>query len=154
MRGIKLVQVGRIQKAFFREAFEHYLKKARFFTPVEHVAVKEVSSKNVDLRVKKEGERLLERIASKDLVLALDEQGKMFSSRGLAGDLDRWETDPARLPCFVLGGAYGLSREVKSRADCLMSLGSITLPHELSAVVIMEQIYRGFSINKGHPYHH
>ncbi len=154
MRDLKIILVGKIQKPFFREAFAHYLKRVRHYIPFELVEIKEIKVNDPELRRKKEGELILNRMAPKDLILAMDEQGRALSSRNLAADLVKWEEDPGFVPCFVIGGAYGMSEEVKSKAIRLISLGPMTLPHELAAVVLMEQIYRGFCINRGHPYHH
>jgi 23S rRNA (pseudouridine1915-N3)-methyltransferase len=88
--------------------------------------------------------------------VVLDERGDAWSSRELAAKLKAWE-DGARTPCFIVGGAFGLSDEVRERAranGALFSLGRITLPHELARVVLLEQLYRAASINKGLPYHH
>ena len=154
MRALKIILTGKIQKPFFKEAFAHYLKRTQHYIPVELVEIKEVKINDPEPRREKEGELILKRMNPKDLILAMDEQGSALSSRKLAADLAVWEEDPGFVPCFVIGGAYGMSEEVKSKAIRLISLGPMTLPHELAAVVLMEQIYRGFCINRGHPYHH
>jgi len=96
------------------------------------------------------------RLAPGAVPVILDERGEPWSSRELAAKLKAWE-DAARTPWFLVGGAFGLSDEVRERArvgGAMFSLGRITLPHELARVVLLEQLYRAASINKGLPYHH
>ena len=154
MRGIKIVLAGSIQKLFFKEAFKFYLHRVQAGIPVELFEIKGTGHKNPEVRRNREGELILGRINSRDHLLVLDEKGQGFTSEGLARELSKWVEDPGRIPCFVVGGAYGVSEMIRSRADRLISLSCMTLPHELAAVVLMEQIYRGVCINSGHPYHH
>lgn len=154
MRGIKVILMGRIRKGFRKDAFDFYLKKVKNYNPVELCVVRDIKESNTLLRLEKEADLILERITPKDLVIVLDEKGKSFSSVNLSARLEKWQEDPGRIPCFIVGGAYGLSEKVKSRADILMSFGRATLPHELAGVILMEQLYRILTILKGHPYHH
>jgi len=154
MRGIKIVLVSSIQKPFFKEAFQFYLHRVQANIPVELFEIKGRGHKNPEVRRNMEGDLILGRINSRDQLLVLHEKGQGFTSKGLARELSKWVEEPGRIPCFVVGGAYGVSEMIRSRADRLISLGFMTLPHELAAVVLMEQIYRGLCINSGHPYHH
>jgi 23S rRNA (pseudouridine1915-N3)-methyltransferase len=154
MRGLKIIIVGKIRTGFHREAFNFYLKKIKKYTSVELLVARDVKDESISLRLEKEAELILGKISSRDLVIVLDEKGKSFNSRDFSSWLDKWQEDPGRIPCFIIGGAYGLSEKIKSRADLLMGLGPITLPHELAGVILVEQIYRGYTILKGHPYHH
>jgi len=101
---------------------------------------------------KREGERIISRLPKGAEVAALSENGKATDSRGFAawvGDaLDR-----GRDLCFLIGGPEGLHRSVLDRADRVISLGRLTMPHELVRVVLAEQIYRAFTILRGEPYH-
>ncbi len=154
MRGLKIITVGRIRKGFAKEAFSFYLKKIEYYCQVEVLIVRDIREDSIPLRLEKEAGLILERVVPKDQVIVLDRDGKAFCSEDFSSRLERWQEDPGRFPCFIIGGAYGLSDRVKSRADLLMSLGPMTLPHELATVVLMEQIYRGHTILGKHPYHH
>jgi 23S rRNA (pseudouridine1915-N3)-methyltransferase len=99
-----------------------------------------------------EGERILAAVPEGATVLALDERGRSFTTQGLAVMLAGWKQDGAHA-VFVIGGADGLSEEVKSRADKLLSLSALTFPHGLVRVVLAEQLYRASSILADHPYH-
>ncbi len=154
MRGLKIVLVGKIRKGFRKEAFDFYLKKIKPYTQVDILTIKDAKSGDIHSRMEKEGQLILDRLEPRDYALALDEKGKSFTSKKFSRELARLEQDPARMPCFIIGGAYGLSQSVKSKSDFLLSFGSMTFPHELAAIMLMEQIYRAQTIIRGHPYHH
>lgn len=154
MRGFKIILVGRVRKGFRKEAFDFYLKKIQNYTHVKVSVVKDIKENYIPLRLEKEAGLILERITPGDKVIVLDEKGKSFTSENFSSRFEKWDEDPGRTTCFIVGGAYGLSERIKSRADFLISLGPMTLPHELAAIILMEQLYRVQTILKGHPYHH
>lgn len=96
-----------------------------------------------------EGELLLKSLPINSFVIALEERGKQFSSP----EFSRYLENLVQPIVFIIGGAYGLSDEVRNRANLIMSLGLMTMPHILARVVLVEQIYRAFTISKNHPYH-
>jgi len=153
--------VGKCREASLREAADLYALKLSRLARCEIALVKDAASAlPAPEKCLREGRDLLARLDPRHLpnavVIALDERGDNWSSRELAAKLKAWE-DAARTPCFIVGGAFGLSDEVRERArsgGALFSLGRITLPHELARVVLLEQLYRAASINKGLPYHH
>lgn len=100
----------------------------------------------------KEGRRILERLKPGEHVVALDEHGKPWSSVELARQLEGWQVAQPAL-AFVIGGPEGLAEEVKARANQLWSLSPLTFPHGLVRVILLEQLYRAWTILKGHPYH-
>jgi 23S rRNA (pseudouridine1915-N3)-methyltransferase len=149
--------VGKCREAALREAAELYEKKLSRLARCAVTIVKDASSslppQEKSLR---EGQDILARLDARLVPVALDETGELWSSRELAARIKAWN-DAARTPCFIVGGAYGLSDAVRERArsaGALFSLGRITLPHELARVVVLEQLYRAAAINKGLPYHH
>ena len=99
-----------------------------------------------------EGERILAALPPGSVPVVLDERGVQASTRELADWIRRW-MDEGVSPAFVIGGADGLDDNVKMRADKLMGLSRLTMPHALVRVVLAEQLYRAVSILKGHPYH-
>lgn len=155
--GICCLFVGKPREAALREAAELYAQKLSRLARVEVFTVKDApAALPRDERCRREGRDLLAKLPPSALPVALDERGEQWSSRELAGRLKAWE-DAARQPWFIVGGAWGLSDEVRQRAKAaggLFSLGRITLPHELARVVLLEQLYRAASINKNLPYHH
>jgi len=99
-----------------------------------------------------EGERILAAVPSGGVKVALDERGKAISTAQLASQIEDWMAQ-GRDVCFLIGGADGLADAVKSNADLVLSLSSMTMPHALVRVVLAEQLYRAMSIIRNHPYH-
>ncbi len=99
-----------------------------------------------------EGERLLAKLSARDSLVALDERGQALTSVQLAAWLGRAQ-DTGRDVAFVIGGDEGLSEAVRARASLVLALSAMTLPHRLARLVLVEQVYRAFSILRGEPYH-
>ncbi|SMO71695.1 23S rRNA (pseudouridine1915-N3)-methyltransferase [Balnearium lithotrophicum] len=133
---IRLLAVGRIAP-FLREAQEHYIRKIR---NLELIEVKKGKS------VEEEGKRLEEKI--KGFLVILDERGKELTSREFSGLLLR-----NSYITFVVGGADGISENLKKRGNFILSLSKLTLQHDIARLVLLEQIYRGLEIIRGSPYH-
>ena len=101
----------------------------------------------------KEGERLLEKIDARALVVTLEIQGKKFDSEGFAAEMEKLEERSRGELCFVIGGSLGLSPEVSARAALHLSFSDFTFPHQLMRVLFLEQLYRSYRIRTGAPYH-
>lgn len=155
MRMIRLLNVGRFKADWWKQAAEDYARRIGRFVPFEEKHVPDgAASLPPERRMHAEGERLLALVEPRDHLIVLDERGRSLPSEGLARELGRLLDDPGARPCFVVGGAWGLSPEVKAAARQSIALGPMTLPHELARVVLLEQLYRALSILKGLPYHH
>ncbi len=150
-----LITVGMPRKSWITSVGQDYLQRICRWMPLawEHVA--EGRHRSTDARgVEEEGLRLLRCLQPRDTMVLLDEGGKTFSSVSFS----RWlfeicETVPGRF-VFVVGGAYGVSSAVRDRATYSLSLSSLTFPHELCVVILLEQLYRAVTIRHGVPYHH
>ena len=156
---IKIACVGKLKDGFFREAAAEYAKRlARFCTleiaeVADEKAPETLSSAEEAQVLSREGERLLSRIAPGETVFCLAIGGKRCSSEGFAQMLQAaLDRGPVSVT-FVIGGSLGLSPAVLARADTLLSISDMTLPHGLCRVVLMEQVYRAFKINAHEPYH-
>src|SRR4051812_3946644 len=101
----------------------------------------------------KEGERILAKISQDAYVIVLAINGKMESSEQLADSLDKLATYGRSKIAFVIGGSLGLSDEVVKRADEKLSFSKMTFPHQLMRLILLEQVYRAFRINRNEPYH-
>jgi 23S rRNA (pseudouridine1915-N3)-methyltransferase len=123
---------------------EHFVKPAR---------IKTEDATSVRGAIEQEGERILGAVGPRDVLIALEVTGVSESSEALAKRLDRWMSSGARAVVFALGGPWGLSEGVRLRARTSLSLGPLTLPHELARVVLWEQLYRAGTILRGEPYH-
>lgn len=144
------------REVWFESALAVYLEKLRHFYPIEvkPIASLSASRSRRNQKVKSDDAQILAELRSSDLVFGFDEKGKNFEdSRSFSRFLvNKIEMSRPRL-VFVLGGAFGLGDDLRERADALLSLGPLTLNHQLALVVALEQIYRGLTIWKGIPYH-
>lgn len=152
---VSIVSVGHKMPAWIKSGFGEYVKRLPPEIKVELVELKpeeRTSGKTVEKAKALEGERILAAIPEGATVYALDEKGRPVTTQGLAVMLAGWMRDGTH-PAFVIGGADGLSDAVASRADKLVSLSALTLPHGLVRVLLAEQLYRASSILANHPYH-
>ncbi len=106
-----------------------------------------------DYILNQEGRRIREKVRPDVFGVALDEGGKPLSSEGFARSLEKWSDSGSREIAFLLGGPYGLEEALKEAADFRLSLSPMTLAHGMARMVLLEQIYRGFTLLRGEPYH-
>jgi 23S rRNA (pseudouridine1915-N3)-methyltransferase len=151
----RLVAVGTRMPAWVTAACDDYLKRLRPWLRVELVELAPgPRSANTPARraVDDEARRLVGALREGECVVALDERGREFSTRELAAWLDARRTTGEDL-AFLIGGADGLAPAVRERAQLVLSLSRLTLPHALARVVLAEQLYRAMSVLARHPYH-
>jgi 23S rRNA (pseudouridine1915-N3)-methyltransferase len=142
---IKIAWIGKTKEAAIQALTDEYLKRISHYAPVEGVALRDEAAL-LELCGRSKG-------GAKSTLALMDSRGKELSSEQFAKFLGDYQ-DRNPLPLVVaIGGADGFSAEVKSAAQQTISLGKMTLPHELARVVLLEQVYRAFTILKGHPYH-
>ncbi|WP_038057472.1 23S rRNA (pseudouridine(1915)-N(3))-methyltransferase RlmH [Thermodesulfobacterium hydrogeniphilum] len=150
---IKVLIPGPIKFNFIKEGLEYYSKKIKPFIDLEIIAPKVKTEKlNKKLRLQKEEEILKKYISKKDYLIILDEKGKIFKSQELAKYLKNLIENFSQI-AFVIGGPDGISENFKKEAKELLSLSKFTLNHEIALLVLLEAIYRSFTIIKGIPYH-
>ncbi|MFD0050659.1 23S rRNA (pseudouridine(1915)-N(3))-methyltransferase RlmH [Actinomycetes bacterium NPDC127524] len=156
---ISIVTVGKLKEKYLKQGIDEYLKRLSAYAKVEIIelpdekAPETLSEVEMEQIKEKEGERILQKISSDAHVIALAIQGKMKSSEDLAETLDKLATYGKSKVAFVIGGSLGLSKEVLQRADESLSFSKMTFPHQLMRLILVEQIYRAFRINRGEPYH-
>lgn len=149
---INIVAVGKIKERFFTDAIMEYAKRLSKFCDFKIIEVNEATVyKNLDEKSELEGVLLLSK--AKGYVIALDGRGKMLSSENLADEIKSNMVNGVSEITFIIGGSNGLSKEVLTKANMVLSFGKITFPHQLFRVVLSEQIYRAFTIINGMPYH-
>lgn len=155
---VTVVAVGQRLPAWAQSACEDYLKRFGNDFKVEVKAVKAAlrgqsgSQQNTATLQAAEQPRIVAALPRGALVVALDVLGQACSTKDLATRLVAWQLEAKDL-AFVIGGADGLAPELLKSADWRMSLSALTLPHALARVVLLEQLYRAWSLNNGHPYH-
>lgn len=149
---INIVCVGKIKETFFTSAIQEYSKRISRFAEINIIEVDEESKQtNLELKSKLEGEKLLSKASG--VIIALDGGGKMLSSPEIAEFIQSKKVQGNSTISFIVGGSNGLSKEVLSKANLVLSFGKITFPHQLFRVVLTEQIYRALTIIEGLPYH-
>ncbi|MGA7686083.1 MAG: 23S rRNA (pseudouridine(1915)-N(3))-methyltransferase RlmH [Terriglobales bacterium] len=137
---IKVAWIGKTKETAIQTLSDEYLKRISRFAEIEGIAVKD------------EAAILALAAGSRCKLILLDARGKQHSSEEFAGLLEREQVNAVPL-LFAVGGSDGFGDSARRTAALVLSLGKMTLPHELARVVLLEQIYRGFTILKGHPYH-
>ena len=151
---IKLVLVGKTERGHVAEGMAAYLNRLTRTMPVEELVLPEAGRGEPAYQQRVECERILAALKPGERVVVLDERGRALTSPQFAGQLGKWRDQGVRQVTFVIGGAYGLTDEVRQRADLVLSLSAMTFPHQLVRVLFAEQLYRAFSILQGSPYHH
>lgn len=151
---LRLIAVGQRPQGWVAEGFAQYARRLPREMPLELIEVPSATrARESPERVREaEARGLLGQVGDRDWVVALDERGKTWSTLALAEKLDDWRMQ-GRDVTFLIGGAEGLGDACRARADEVLSLSAMTLPHALVRVVLAEQIYRAWTVLSGHPYH-
>ena len=155
-----VLSVGAVKKPYISQGIDEYVKRIKRYVPFELIDVKDETASTKMPRVdvlKKERARIESKLKDGDYLIALVDSGKGFSSKDFSDTMERILSGSgitARRVVFIVGGAYGLDKEIIERADMVLSLSKLTLPHELARLVLSEQIYRAFTIMRGEPYSH
>jgi len=151
---LTVIAVGKLKERFWREACEEYLKRLSAYATVRVTEVSDRDPARGEARaLAEEGADVLRAIPDGAHVIALDLGGRQMSSEAFSARLEALALDGRSTVVFVIGGSVGLDQTVIARADERLSLGPMTLPHNLARVVVLEQVYRAFRISRGEPYH-
>ena len=143
---IKVAWIGKTKEPAIQALTDEYLKRISRYAEVAGITLKDEAA----ILSLASGER--QKNKEKHKLVLLDSRGKQFSSQELAEFLEREQVNATPL-LFAIGGSDGFSEEARRNAGVMLSLGKMTLPHELARVVLLEQLYRAFTILKNHPYH-
>jgi 23S rRNA (pseudouridine1915-N3)-methyltransferase len=155
----RIISVGKISESFYRDGIAEYLKRLKPYTSIEMVeGLEEKTSpragdKEIQEILKKEGEKVLKLLGQDETTVALDIAARQFSSEEWAAQIDAWNASGKKRVNFIVGGSHGLADEIKKRADVKLSFSPMTFPHQMTVLILAEQLYRGFKIIKGEPYH-
>lgn len=143
---IRVVSIGKDRSGLFAPAVAEYVKRLGHYTKLELIELPERQGAS------DEAEALLGKRQRGDLLVALDERGASWSSRELASYVGKAQNQSRHLT-FLVGGDEGLDPSVREAADAVLSLSKLTLPHRLARLLLIEQLYRAFTILRGEPYH-
>ena len=145
----RFVWVGRTRNKNYLALQEEYLQRLSHFVKCETVEIRDSPPHEGK---ESEGKRILEKLNQTPFVCLLDVTGRKISSPELAKEIEKWQNAGTKEISFVIGGADGVSAEVAQGADLVLSLSFLTFTHEMTRVVMLEQLYRAFTIIKGFPY--
>ena len=145
---ITIVSVGKLKEKYLQDGVAEYVKRLRPFVRLE---IREVSECRT---VEEEGKKLLAQIPKDSFVFVLDVVGESFTSENFAKKISALNLHGVSEISFVVGGAFGLSEEVRKAANFRLSLSPMTFTHQMARLILVEQIYRIMKINHGEPYHY
>jgi 23S rRNA (pseudouridine1915-N3)-methyltransferase len=154
---IKLIAIGKTDDKQLLQLIEQYQKRLKHYIKFDIDIIPDIKNvKNLSeaQQKEKEGELILKKVASTDVLVLLDENGKQFTSVEYANYLQKKMNSGIKQLVFVIGGPYGFSNTVYQKAQGKISLSKMTFSHQMIRLFIVEQIYRGFTILKNEPYHH
>lgn len=151
---LRFVWVGKTKRAPVKQLIQEYLNRIGKFGAVEVTELRDRDDVGGDARriVEKEGDDILSRTASAPYLVALDERGRELDSIKLAELIEKHRLTGTRQIAFVIGGHFGLSNAVRDRADLVLAMSRMTLTHDLTRVLLLEQVYRAFTIIHDLPY--
>lgn len=156
---INLLTVGKLKEKYWVGAVEEYSKRLSSYCKVNVIEVSDeptpdnASPAQEEQIKKKEADKLLAKIGDRDYVIALVIEGKSITSEEFAAHLDKVAVQGFSTVTFVIGGSLGLHESVRKRANYGLSFSKFTFPHQMVRVILLEQVYRAFRIQRGEPYH-
>jgi 23S rRNA (pseudouridine1915-N3)-methyltransferase len=151
---LELIFPGKTKEAYLKKGIDDFNERLSHYVKTDFKIIKDRSGfKNAARAVLLEGEQLLENCSKSAYVVVLDPGGRQFSSEKFARMVENWKGQGRQVISFVIGGPEGLSPAVLTRADLLMSLSRMTFTHEMTRLVLLEQLYRAYSIKAGTKYH-
>lgn len=160
MLKINIICIGKIKEKYFSDAIAEYAKRLSSFCKFsitelseEKIRSNTPNSSQISEVLEAEGKRILQKIGASDYVAAMCIEGKLLSSEELSQTLDNAALTGKSTVDFIIGGSYGLSNEVKKRADLHLSMSKMTFPHTMARMILSEQIYRAFEISTNGKYH-
>ena len=151
---ISICSVGKANESYIKEGVDQFTKRIGHYYTIDWQLITP-SKLTEPLHIKKaEAESILKSLAKTDILILLDEKGKMLSSPGLANLIQKQANQSAQRIVFLIGGAYGVDEEIKQRANFTWSISDLVFPHMLVRLMLVEQIYRACSILANEKYHH
>ena len=149
---LRLIWTGKTRDARLRALSEDYLKRLGRFARCEVIELRESKGSTGNTGIGKDSKRISDALHDGTVMVLLDPAGEQWTSEQLAAQMQRWNNDGTREVSFVIGGPLGVSKELSAAADKRWSLSRLTLTHEMARVLLLEQLYRAYTIINGLPY--
>lgn len=153
MKRIDFIFIGSSKSKTFSELESDYHDKISRYVDSAIKILKDSTETDLAIKCRKESAEILKSLQANDCVILCDERGKSFGSVDFSKQIASWQIQSQRV-VFVVGGAFGVDETLKQRANATLRLTDFVLPHELARVVLLEQVYRAFTIQRGEKYHH
>ncbi len=159
MMNIHIIAVGKLKEKYLTEGCKEYLKRLGTLCKINIIEVDEYKlgdnpkPSEIDICLKKEGENILSKIPKNSAVIPLCIEGKQMPSIKFADLISKLAVDGISDISFIIGGSYGIWDEIKNKGKYKLSMSEMTFPHQLARLMLLEQIYRAFSITSGTKYH-
>ena len=153
---IKIIALGKIKEKYLKSGIDEFVKRLTPYASVSVVELNPIEIKDENLKDKillDEGEKILSNIKPLDFVITLEIEGQQFSSEDFAQKIKDLTNNGTQEIVFVIGSSCGIGKNVSTRANLKMSMSKMTFLHEFARLILIEQIYRAFKINKGEKYH-
>lgn len=156
---VKILAIGKIKEPYLRNGIDEFLKRLRPYTQIEIIEVMDEAvcdnpnQSQIELVKQKEGKKILKLLKDSDYLITLDLDKKQLKSEEFAAFLEEKFVKGNSQINFLIGGSYGLSDELKARANDSISLSKMTFTHQMTRLFLLEQIYRAFKINRNETYH-
>ncbi len=154
---LKIILVGKTEEDYLKHGIDKYQKRLKNYLPLEIIeipALKNTKKLSIEQQKVKEGELILQKVEKSDLMVLLDEKGKEFSSMAFSNYFQNKMNSGIKSLCLVIGGPYGFSQDIYSRAQQKIALSQMTFSHQMIRLLLIEQCYRAMSILRNEPYHH
>lgn len=155
---INIIALGKLKERYLHDACKEYLKRLSFLKiniiEISPIRLSESPSENeILIALQKEGNEISKHMAKGSYTICLCKEGMQMDSQALANTIEKISCDNFSNVNFIIGSSYGISEAIKQKANMLLSLSKMTFPHQLARVMLLEQVYRAFSIIKGSKYH-
>ncbi len=154
---IEIWSIGKENDGYIEDGIKHYFQKIKPYNPIELVVIqlpKKAATTDVERTKKQEEELILKRLQAQHYLVLMDERGKMLTSPQWAQQFQQMMNHGTKTLVILIGGAFGVTDEVRKQAKHVWSLSSLVFPHQLVRLILAEQVYRTFSILNNTPYHH
>lgn len=150
---IKILCIGKIKEKYLVDGINEYAKRMESWKGVEIIELKECITNNIQKTIELEDDLIMDKVNKDDYIITLEIDGKMIDSISLANKIDELYTYGNTNIVFVIGGSYGLGEKIKRRSNFKLSFSKFTFPHQLMRLILLEQIYRAFTIINHKEYH-
>ena len=149
---IKIICVGKLKEKYLKEACDEYVKRITKYSKIEIVELMDSNIDNETISLERERDLILKHLKDKDYLVTLEIEGEQLTSVQLASKIDKTMINNSNI-VFIIGGSYGIHKEIKEKSNFKLSFSKLTFPHQLFRVILLEQLYRVYKILNNEKYH-